>query len=64
MKNWFEPVRVIATWTALVMSVLFVMAAVVLFPVVLSKLTGCWWWLLSYGCYVMVLWFLYEVFVE
>ena len=59
-----EPIRVMTTWVAMVLSILFVMAAIVLFPTVLAKWTDCGWWYCGYGCYVFVLWFMYQIFVE
>ena len=59
-----EPARVITTWLIIMLSILFVIGAIVMFPIVLSKLTECNWWLLGYLGYVFILWLLYEIFID
>lgn len=59
-----EPVRVMTTWLIMVLSILYVIGAIVMFPIVLSKLTECNWWLLGYLGYVFILWLLYEIFID
>lgn len=57
-----EPIKVIFGWLCIVASALFFVSAVVMYPVVLSKLTDNWWWLLGYGAYAVVLWVVYKIF--
>lgn len=59
-----EPARVMTTGLIIVLSILFLIGAIVMFPIVLSKLTECNWWLLGYLGYVFILWLLYKIFID
>ena len=60
MKNILLAVRDVVAWLIIVVSGLFAISAVVMFPVVLSMLTS-WWWLLGYGAYAVILWIAYKI---
>lgn len=60
MKNILLAVRDVVAWLFIVVSGLFTISAVVMFPVVLSMLTS-WWWLLGYGVYAVILWIVYKI---
>ena len=60
MKSIIRALVDVVAWLFIVASIMFVVAAIVLFPVVLSMLTS-WWWLLGYGAYAVILWIIYKI---
>ena len=61
MKNILLAVRDVVAWLFIVVSGLFAVSAIVMYPVVLSMLTS-WWWLLGYVAYAIIAWVAYKMF--
>ena len=64
MNKLLEISRNILGWLIIVASALFIVSAIVYYPITLWKVTGCMFWLLGYFAYVVAVWLLYKVFIE
>lgn len=61
MRNILYALLFVAAVVVILVSVLFCVVAVLGTPIILS-IAYSWWWLLSYGCYAVVLLTVYLIF--
>ncbi len=63
MKNILEAILYSLLIVLILVSVLFCVVAVLGTPIILS-IAFSWWWILTYGCYVLVVYVLYNIFIQ
>ena len=63
-KDLIQPIKEMLGWFIVVMCILFIISAIALFPIVLSKITNDWLWLSGYVAYTIVAWIGYKVFID
>jgi hypothetical protein len=63
MKNILEAILYSLLIVLIIISVLFCVVAVLGVPIILS-IAYSWWWILSYGCYAVVLLTVYCIFIN
>lgn len=63
MKNILEAILYSLLIVLVLVSVLFCVVAVLGTPIILS-IAYSWWWILSYGCYAVVIYTVYYIFLN
>lgn len=63
MKNILEAILYSLLIVLVLVSVLFCVVAVLGTPIILS-IAYSWWWILTYGCYAVVLYTVYYIFLN
>jgi hypothetical protein len=63
MKNLLEAILYSLLIVLIIISVLFCVVAVLGVPIILS-IAYSWWWILTYGCYALVVYVLYNIFIQ
>jgi hypothetical protein len=63
MKNILEAILYSLLIVLIIISVLFCVVAVLGVPIILS-IAYSWWWILTYGCYALVVYVLYNIFIQ
>lgn len=56
-----EPVCVITLWVVLFISILFTLGAVFYYPIAMSVAYSSGWWMLGYICYIVLIYFIYQI---
>jgi hypothetical protein len=63
MKNILNAILYSLLIVLIIISVLFCVVAVLGTPIILS-IAFSWWWILTYGCYAVVVYVLYNIFIQ
>ena len=63
MKNILYALLFIVAVVVILVSVLFCVVAVLGTPIILS-IAFSWWWILTYGCYAVVIYTVYYIFLN
>lgn len=56
-----EPIYVISLWVAIIVSIFFTIAAVLLAPYLMFFITRQAIWLFGYGAYMIIVYFTYKI---